>query len=143
MQGINYTGRLNTGIIQDKIIFFKDINNKFLNQSDLKPLIITDLEAIETQIINVLTTPIGTEPFMPTYGSNIYYRISDTINVETSYLLEIDTVTALNTWMADRIDVFIGGSYVTPYPEEDAYDILVSYSLKTGLGRELSYRVYR
>jgi phage baseplate assembly protein W len=144
MRGIDYTGRLNTAILQDKIVFYKDLNNKYLDQSQLTPLILTDLEAIEAQMINVLVTPIGTEPFMPTYGSMLYYRISEPINVETAYLLEIDTIEALKMWMSDRITVYMGGTYITPYTEEDAYDIQVAYSVNNGLsGKQLNYRIYR
>lgn len=145
MYTIAHTPRLNTGIANGKIIFYKGINPNFRNEIKLKPLILNDIDAIQAQMINILKTPIGSEYFMPDFGSNIYYRLGDPINMETSFLLEQDTVEALSKWMGGHIEVYLNSSYVTPIYEEDAYDIAVAYSpifTKADAGT-LNFKVFR
>lgn len=145
MDTIAHTPRLNTGVANEKIIFYKGLNPNFRNELRIKPLILKDIDAIQAQMINILKTPIGSEYFLPDYGSNIYYRIGDPMNAETAYLLELDTISALSKWMAGHIEVFLNSSYVTPIYEEDAYDIAVAYApvfTKAETGT-LNFKVYR
>ena len=144
MENFKHIPRLTVGKVEDKVIFYRDINRNFLNEAKVKPLILTDLDAIQAQMINVLVTPTGTEEFMPTYGSLLPFRLGEPMNVQTSFLLEEDTHIALDKWMKEHIIVYMNGVYVTPVYEYDYYDIEIPYRPKYSMvGTIFNFRAYR
>lgn len=105
--------------------FSLDINPDFT--LDENQLLVEDAVAVKKQILNILGTPIGTEDFLPRYGSNLPYRLYDFINDVTAHLMYLDTVAALNTWMGNRIQILSQGTDIIPTVEEDGYQINLSY----------------
>lgn len=144
MQGFDHFPRLTTGRTHDKVIFYKDLNRAFKNEADIKPLLVTDLDAIQGQMVNILATTQGSEWFMPDYGSLLPYRLGEPMNIETAFLLEEDTALALNKWMGNHITVYMNGVIVTPYYEENYYDIEIPYFPKFSMvGTIFNFRAYR
>lgn len=109
--------------------FSLDINPDFA--LDENQLLVEDEVAVKKQILNILGTPIGTEDFMPRYGSNLPYRLFDFINEITAHLMYLDTVAALETWMANRIRLLTPGTDIIPTLDEDGYTINLSYVILT------------
>lgn len=109
-------------------IYFIDINSNY--RLDLKGLIIYDEDVIRNQISNILATPLGSDAFEPTYGSNLPYRIHDPITDATAFLLYNDTIDAIGNWMRSKITVLPAQSYVRPIdgdPDNDGYEINLIY----------------
>ncbi|QXV74126.1 putative outer wedge baseplate protein and lysozyme protein [Rhizobium phage RHEph12] len=120
--GLNLVRKLN--------IYYEDINVNYLR--DKKGLVVFDDDVTKMQISNVLATPIGSEHFEPTYGSNVPYRLMDPISNITTYLLMNDTIGALGIWMGSRITVNRATSSVQPIqgdPDSEGYEIRLYYSL--------------
>lgn len=121
-------------------IYYIDINTNYrVNQ---KGLIIYDEDVVKNQIANILATPIGSDAFEPTYGSNLPYRIQDPITDTTSFLIYNDTIAAISKWLGDRITVMTSQSYVRPLNGEidsEGYEIrLIYYMNKTRAIAEFS-----
>jgi len=120
--GLNRTKKLN--------IYYIDINSSY--RQDQKGLIVYDEDAIKVQIANIMSTPLGSDHFEPTYGSNVPYRLQDPINERTSFLLRNDTIGALGKWMAGRITVNAALSTVRPIandPDAEGYEVKIYYSI--------------
>lgn len=107
-------------------IRFRDIDSDYgLGIKNNSLLVDNDL-AIRTQVRNLLSTPTGTEDNEPLYGSRLPYRIMETISPVNAFLIEHDTLLALNRWMRDRMRVVAGYS-VLPLDSEDGYHIELPY----------------
>lgn len=109
--------------------FSLDINADYT--LDDQQLIIEDEKAVRGQILNLLGTPLGTEDFLPNYGSNLPYRIMEGINDTTAWLATNDTIGAINTWMRSRVRVIQPGSEVFPLDETfgEGYGINLIYEI--------------
>lgn len=113
-------------------IYYVDLNRSYIQ--DLKGLIVYDEDVVKRMVANILATPLGSDDFEPTYGSNVPYRLMDPINDKTSWLLHIDTIQALTTWLEDRNIISLDKSkcYVRPAdnnPEIEAYEIQMVYTI--------------
>ncbi len=109
-------------------IYFIDINSNY--RMDQKGLIIYDEDVIKNQIANILATPLGSDHFEPTYGSNLPYRIHDPVTNSTAFLLYNDTIDAISKWMRSKITVLPAQSFVRPIdndPDNDGYEIRLIY----------------
>lgn len=111
-------------------IYYVDINTAF--KRNLKGLILYDEDVVKGEIANILSTPLGSDHFEPTYGSNVPYRLMDPINNVTSWLLENDTISALNKWLQEPgvISMQLSNSYVIPInnnPDSEGYEIKFTY----------------
>lgn len=109
--------------------FSLDINADYT--LDDQQLVIEDEKAVRGQILNLLGTPLGTEDFLPTYGSNLPYRIMEGINDITAWLCTQDTIGAINAWMANRVRIIQPGSEVVPLDElyGEGYGINLVYEI--------------
>lgn len=106
--------------------FARDVNSMFGIKG---PLLVDNEEAVNLQILNILGTPIGSEDFEPTYGSNLPFRLFENITDTMAFLIEQDTITALRTWMYNRIRLIQPGTEVVPYIEEDCYIVNIRYQI--------------
>ena len=120
--GLNRTKKLNT--------YYIDINSEYsVNQ---KGLIVYDTDAIKNQISNILATPLGSDHFEPTFGSNLPYRLYDPITSGTAFLIYNDTIGAVSRWMGDRIAVNQALTIVRPMdndPDSEGYEIRMPYQI--------------
>ena len=114
-------------------IYYIDINVSFRYQ-DLQGLIVYDEDVVKRMVANILATPIGSDHFEPTFGSNIPYRLMDPISDKTSWLLYQDSIGALNTWLEERriITLHKPACYVRPIdnnPDLEGYEIQMTYTI--------------
>lgn len=117
-------------IVQKLDVYYIDVNATY--SLDRKGLIVYDEDVIKRMIANIMSTPLGSEHFEPTYGSNVPYRLMDPISNSTSFLLFNDTIGALKRWMKGLISVNIQSSYIRPVddnPDSEAYEIRLYYSV--------------
>lgn len=116
-------------------IYYSDVNSSF--RRDDQPLIVIDSHAINRQMNNVLSTPLGSDWFEPTFGSLLPYRLFDPITPMMAFLLRNDTIDALSKWMSSKILVDTVNSKVNPYNDDADYEgylIDMRYQiLKTGV----------
>ncbi len=111
-------------------IYYSDVNSAI--KQDGKALVLYDADAINKQINNILSTPLGTDDFEPTFGSLLPYRIHDNITDRTAWLIRNDTIEAIRLWMGNRITVDQTQSAVEVLGEEydnDGYLVNVVYTI--------------
>lgn len=118
-------------------VYFIDVNVDY--KQNLKGLIVYDEDVVKMQIANIMATPLGSDHFEPTYGSNVPYRLMDPINAITGRLLYNDTIGALHTWMelTGRIRIDRTNSDIIPIdnnPDNEGYQVTMYYTvLKTSV----------
>lgn len=113
-------------------VYYIDINSSY--KIDTKGIIVYDDDVVNMQIANIFATPIGSDDFEPTFGSNLPYRLFDPITDLTSYLMFNDSIGALTTWMQNpgRLVINSPASYIRPInndPDTEGYEIKISYAL--------------
>lgn len=109
--------------------FSLDVNADYT--LDNNQLVVENEVAVRGQILTVLGTPLGSEDFLPGFGSNLPKRIMDPINDMNAWLCTQDTIGALRIWMKDRIHIIQPGSAIFPLDEEvgDGYGINLIYEI--------------
>lgn len=109
-----------------------------------KSILVDDELAIKIQMLNILGTPLGSEDFEPTYGSNLPFRLFEAITDTTAFLIENDTIDALRAWMRDRISIVYPGTEVIANEEEDCYIVNITHEIvRTGQISELGFKLLR
>lgn len=124
-------------------LFFLDVNKNYGEGGDQRSLLSED-DAIKGQIGSILSTPLGSEPFEPEFGSLLPWRIHEPINQMTAWLIENDTITAVSRWLVSRIKVARDQCFVRPLETEEGYAINLTYQvLRTKAIVEWNFSVYR
>ncbi len=113
-------------------VFYVDVNSGY--KQNLKGLVIYDDDVVSQQVANIFATPLGSDPFEPTFGSNVPYRLFEPINDMTAFLLYADCISALIQWMQKpgRILVNTASSFVRPInndPDTEGYEVKMVYSI--------------
>ena len=107
-----------------KIVVFRDLNPDFTLISGENATVEED-NVYKKQIRHLLSTPVGSEDFEPTYGSNVPYRLHEPICDLTAYLLETDTIIAFSRWLRNK--VILVNPRIIPYPENDMYVAMLPF----------------
>lgn len=113
-----------------KLVLYTDINNNFT--LDKYDLVIVNIEAINNQIHNILTTIIGSRWKEPTFGSMLPELLFDPLDDITAWLIETATWDALITWLGDRIELDLSQCRVLVNSVNQGYDATVVYKLRQG-----------
>lgn len=111
----------------DTPIFYQDINTNFLinrNGLDLK-----NIETINNQIYNIITTPIGTRPFEPTFGSRVPDMLFEPIDAKTAWLIETALFSAIEKWLYTKIRLIHKETIVSPDYYEQGFNARIVYQL--------------
>lgn len=121
---------------------FRDVNPDYTLNTH--PLLTSEQISVRHQIKNVLTTPLNSEEYEPSYGSYVPFRVMDPINAKSAYLLETDVLNALTVWLRDRIVVSVNLLKAIPLDGEDGYRINIPYaSLVSGAVDLFEFEVLR
>lgn len=124
------------------VTHYIDVNIDFDNAGD--NILVVDSAAVRAKIMNVLGVILGEEPFEPTFGSLLPFRLFNPVNEDTAFRLEADVIGALMTQMASEITVYHGACRVAELPNGDGYSITVTYSPKNSRTVDtFAYRVMR
>lgn len=102
-----------------------DINSAF---DGFNGITSKDVELVEGEILNVMSTSIGEEWEEPTYGSRIPTRLFDPITQQTAWLLEHDLDDACRLWVP-QIKVDLTNTRAIPYPDQRFYVFNIVYTL--------------
>lgn len=127
-------------------LFFVDVNSGYGQGNSVE--LVTEDKAIKSQIANILSTPIGSEPFEPEYGSLLPWRLFEPINQVTSWHIENDTIVAVGRWMGSRITVSRRDCLVRPIFDDpsgnEGYYIMLRYQINaTKIVYEWNFSIYR
>ena len=106
--------------------YFTDVN--FLYGVNQNKLIIPNFDAINSQIIYVLSVTPGERPFEPTFGSQVPSLLFDPINDKTAYMLEGAMYESIERWI-ERVSVNKAESRVTAKPDAGAYETYLVYTV--------------
>ena len=120
--------------VHAKPVRFRDLNPDY--SQDSLPIIIEEETAIKARIRLVLSTLIGSDDFLPTFGSNLPLRLYEPITDNTAYLLELDTFIALSDWI-DEIVIGANTTFI-PLSNEEGYRIDIPFIIKTS-GKQVLY----
>lgn len=84
------------------LVYYSDANADLGLITNALP-VVTDADAIGQQILQVLLTPIGSEEFEPTFGSNLPFMLFEPNNAESLTNLELGARQALSKWLGSRL----------------------------------------
>ncbi len=93
-----------------------------------KPDILFDYGAIENSISNILTCPLGSRGWHPTFGSNVPQLLWEPCDFITANQIKAATITALRRW-EPRITLVAGKSSVVPLPDGTGYTVTLVYQV--------------
>lgn len=108
-------------------IYFSDVNAGYGQISSY--IKVGNLDAIGNQIIYILSTPIGSREFEPTFGSQLPNLLWEPVDDTTAWLMRTATYEALSVWMP-RITLLIDQTYYSPLEEGDGYEGGIMYKVK-------------
>ena len=109
-------------------IYRKDLNGNWTQ--DEKRLLVMENDAIKQKIQNVLYVLVGEEPFEPTFGSLVPYRLFEGVTDRIAFLLEGDTIGAVGTFMRDEVEVNHAQCAIEALSDDEGYQITLVYREK-------------
>lgn len=105
-----------------------DVNSAFgLNG---KNVLLADAEAISNSIYNILTCPIGSRGWNPSYGSMLPFMIYEPVDQITATSIRVHVLEAIRNW-EPRVDVIAERSSVVPMSGGAGYDVVITYRLRS------------
>lgn len=104
----------------------------------------TDIEAIENSLRNILGTMQGSRRMLPEFALGLYRILFEPIDERTTSIIRNYIIHAINTW-DNRVE--IKGIHVRPKHDDNAYEIILSYTIKNKVveqnPQELTYILKR
>lgn len=107
------------------VLTYSDINTSY--HQDNKALNVYNLDAINNQVVNILTTPIGERPFEPEFGSILPTLLFEPISDVTSWSIETEIFEALGRWQP-RIRIIQSQTRAIPDPKNASYLLFIAYT---------------
>ena len=101
---------------------FVDVNTNYDRGS---PELVINMKAINNSIFNILSTPIGTRVFRPTFGTSLHKYVNDPMDTQTALLIKASVAAALDKW-EPRIKIDYHNTDVIPIPS-GGFRIVVAY----------------
>lgn len=116
-------------------VYYIDVNGSY-STTNPGDLLIIDPDAVDEDITNVLLTPIGSEEFEPTFGSEIPNLLFEPMGIDTARRVKVECRTALKKWLGTRLAWFD----VQIVPDNDAGNYFISIPYKPVYsGKQLLY----
>lgn len=105
---------------------WKDVNSFY--KADTKPLILTDVRAINNSIRNLFACPKGSRSriMQPTYGTFIYPLLQEPLDNITANKLRASLIQSLEVW-EPRIQIDQTNTFVRTYMSIAGYFVQVKY----------------
>lgn len=117
---------------------WSDINSAFGQNG--KPLVIIDDDAVAGAIRNILTCPIGTRAWYPTFGSQLPFLLWEPVSTRTALAIRIAAIQALEKW-EKRIQVLGSMTTVVPTSDNTGYYVTIGYIIVlTGTTGSVTYQ---
>lgn len=116
------------GYFVERPLYYLDVNTNF--RRNTQDITVRNLEAINNQIRNLLTTIRGTRPFRPRFGSELPELLFEPMDEITAWRIETAIFESIETWMSDRIILDHSGCRVIPSISEGTYEVVLKYIVK-------------
>lgn len=91
---------------------------------------VADLDSINQSIYSILSTKPGERLFNPEFGSLLEELLFEPIDDRTAFMIWDYLVKALGTY-EPRVRIHFGLTTVTPFPDDQKYEIVITYSSST------------
>lgn len=105
---------------------FRDLNTDYgLNTS---PILITELDAIQNKLYNLLRCPKGSRFMQPEFGTNLLQFIHEPCDGVTAHKIRMDFILAIERWMPEIL-LDLNNTYVVQNPSVTGYYVKLSYSI--------------
>ena len=115
---------------------YSDINPNY-GRSKL-PELVTDLDAVNASIENIILTNPGERVMRPEFGSYVARYVHEPINDFTAGNLRAVIISAIERW-EPRVRMIDSFSSVTPYPDRNMYEVVLAYEI-VGLNIEGTFQ---
>ncbi len=118
--------------IRKTSVVWLDVNSRL--GADLKPDLLSNIQAINNSLYNLLRCPIGARGpiFQPEYGTILYRLLHDPLDPITANKLRIAFIQAIQRW-EPRINIDMERSAVIPNYAIAGYEVKIYYTLATTL----------
>lgn len=107
-------------------VYIQDINTLYSKQSS--KLIVNNLNAVNNEIFNCLTTLYGELPFEPTFGSKLPFLLYEPVCDFTAWKIQNAAYDALYKWIP-YIQLNKRQSSVVPLPSGEGYTVVTAYTI--------------
>lgn len=104
---------------------FKDINTGY-GQNTL-PFVLTDGQALQNKLMNLLTCQYGTRFRRPTFGTRLFMMVHEPCDGSTAHDILYELLNAISTWMKGEIEVVLNQSMVLPLPTSNGFYVKITY----------------
>jgi len=110
--------------VAEQFVVYQD-----LNQEDPgSDATLTNMDAVEQALRNLFNTKPGERLFRPTFGADLGAILFQPIDAGTSLRLKQLLIKAVEQW-EPRIKVDRRNTSIVPQPEENGYDISITYQV--------------
>lgn len=106
-----------------------DLNTFYTTEYKANEIIVSDLDSINQQILNLLATSPGEILFEPDFGSLLQYYLFDPLDSSTAYNIKIWIMEAMARWLP-FLEMIPSKSSVLPDTDTQSYNIKVTYLIK-------------
>ena len=105
-------------------MFALDVNS--LVSINSKGDLISDVDAINNSLYNLLNCPIGTRLMRPDYGTRLSQLIYEPCDAQTAQTIEMSILQSIEQW-EPRIQINPRSSRVTTLPGGNGFKIVIDY----------------
>lgn len=109
-------------LIVGRSFYYSDANASVKQSAINSELLLYDGDDVGGQIELVISTPIGTEEYEPTFGCDATLSIFDNMNQTNINILELTILQSLKKWLSSRLN-FLS---VTTFKIPDKGDLIAS-----------------
>jgi phage baseplate assembly protein W len=106
---------------------YVDINS---DPQSVNEILVSDIDAINTQIYNLFSTTVGEADFEPQLGSRMDNYLFDQNSTGTRDELAFVLYVAFSKWMSDRIEIGRDSVIVKQDPQKRRVNLTVEYAYK-------------
>jgi phage baseplate assembly protein W len=107
-------------------VVFLDVNGQY--GINLKPELLADQTAINGALVNLLSCPVGTRPFLRQYGSNIMHLLQEPVDTIGAESVKQNILQAIRRW-EPRISLDYGNTIVQPLSDGSGYLVELAYTV--------------
>ncbi len=93
-----------------------------------KPAILLDYDSLNNAISNILSCPVGSRGWHPTFGSDLPMLIWEPVDLITANAIKVAVIDAIRQW-EKRITLVAGMSAITPNPDGISYNVSLVYKI--------------
>ena len=105
--------------------------------------ILFDYDDIHNSINNILSCPIGSRGWHPTFGSDVPFLIWEPVDLITANAIKVSTIVAIKQW-EPRITLVAGQSSIIPNSDGISYTVNLVYQVNlTGAVNTYTFRLAR